>query len=445
MRLLLAALVAVNGYRAATQSITTDEAFAYNLYVANPLPEVVKIFDASHHVLQTLLVRASVAALGLSEFSVRLPTVLGGALFFFAVYRLCRRLFGRGWMFRAAVASVALNPFVLDFLSAARGYGLALGFWAWALDGMAAALEKPAEARMARIGVALGLAVAANLTFLIPVAAFALVFLLMIRRRPLALALPALLAAAVFLAVPLSYAERSKFYYGTASLWQSLAGLAEFAFRFYGPDPADANFYFGPFMARAVVFFEALAPAILLGAALGMRRDRMLMLFGGGALLTLAALVAAHYTAGMPYPEGRTGIYWMPLITLLGFVLARRMPAGFRAAGTTLGLLAAVHFALEFNVNYYAEWRFAAGARRIAREIRARDTGPVRIVSSMELEPPLNFYRQMWGVHWQQIDRRPVTDPGDYRVFVSHDRRLAEQMPVTVLYHHPLSRALLAK
>ena len=32
-----------------------------------------------------------------------------------------------------SVTALALNPYLLDFLSAARGYGLALGLWFWAV------------------------------------------------------------------------------------------------------------------------------------------------------------------------------------------------------------------------------------------------------------------------------------------------------------------------
>lgn len=85
----------------------------------------------------------------------------------------------------SAVAALSLNPFVLDLLSAARGYGPALAF-----------------------------SVSANLTFLFPNAALALLFasMLKVKRAPpkpvlLQFCLPGLVPAAAILAWPLRTAD----------------------------------------------------------------------------------------------------------------------------------------------------------------------------------------------------------------------------------------------
>src|SRR5271156_3758622 len=130
--LILLALSAVNIYRAKTQSITCDEALSYELWGAQPLPHMWESYDASNHVLQTLLSKVSVATFGLSEFALRLPTLLGGFLYFIAIYRLSSLVFGDGGLFLLSVCVLSLNPLLLDLLSAARGYGLALAFCAWA-------------------------------------------------------------------------------------------------------------------------------------------------------------------------------------------------------------------------------------------------------------------------------------------------------------------------
>ena len=133
---LLIFLFAANCYRAATQSITTDEALTFDKFVAPHLDEIFAHYDANNHVLNTALAWISVEALGIREFPLRLPSVLGGALYLWGVYRLARLVFGTGPFFLAAVALSALNPLLLDHLSAARGYGLALAFLTWALINM---------------------------------------------------------------------------------------------------------------------------------------------------------------------------------------------------------------------------------------------------------------------------------------------------------------------
>ena len=102
----------------------------------------------------------------------RLPTVLAGAWFFWTVFRLCGLIFGDGWLFLLGCAALTLNPILLDFLVAARGYGLAMAglFWAlyqmlcWFQDRSNGAAEKSLHKRLWKAALGCAIAVAANLT-----------------------------------------------------------------------------------------------------------------------------------------------------------------------------------------------------------------------------------------------------------------------------------------
>ena len=106
--LVLAVVFAANVYRARTQSFTADEAVTYNNYVSAPLRATLTDFDANNHVLNTLLEKVSAALFGASEFTLRLPSLAGGALYLAAVFLLCRRLFGQGPLLVVSVATLAL-------------------------------------------------------------------------------------------------------------------------------------------------------------------------------------------------------------------------------------------------------------------------------------------------------------------------------------------------
>ena len=127
--LLLGALVAVNAYRAWTQSITYDEAYTYQLYVSGPVGGILANTSANNHVLFSLLAKATTTAFGPSELSLRLPSVAAGAIYFATIFLLGRLVLGYVPTFTITVAALALNPLVLDFLSAGRGYGLALALF----------------------------------------------------------------------------------------------------------------------------------------------------------------------------------------------------------------------------------------------------------------------------------------------------------------------------
>jgi mannosyltransferase len=129
-------------YRAVTQSITYDEACTYIEFVRGSWWTTVTQYTANNHVLFTLLAKLSTDTLGVTELTLRLPTLLGAALYATSAFVLCRRLTDDRIVAALASAAMTLNPFVLDFLVAARGYGLALGFLLMALVMLARALDR---------------------------------------------------------------------------------------------------------------------------------------------------------------------------------------------------------------------------------------------------------------------------------------------------------------
>ena len=150
MALLLAALVVVNLYRAWTQSITYDEAVTYDAFVVGPMSHAFTGYNANNHVLFTILAKVTTGAVGTSELGLRLTSVVAGAVYFVAVFFLCRLLFGSAMIFSMAVAGLALNPLVLDFFSAARGYGLALALFMAAFYQVAVLLVRSSSDGIAR-------------------------------------------------------------------------------------------------------------------------------------------------------------------------------------------------------------------------------------------------------------------------------------------------------
>ncbi|MGB6944447.1 MAG: hypothetical protein WBE37_18760, partial [Bryobacteraceae bacterium] len=122
--LLFSVLLAANIYRAATQSFVHDEALTWQYYLSGPASDIFHTFTANNHFLATVLFKISITLFGTSEFAIRLPTVLAGAWFYWTVFRLCGMVLGDGWLFLTGCGALTLNPLLLDFFVAARGYGL---------------------------------------------------------------------------------------------------------------------------------------------------------------------------------------------------------------------------------------------------------------------------------------------------------------------------------
>jgi hypothetical protein len=114
---------------------------------------------------------------------VEVPALIGGFLYIFAMYQLCRLLTSSLALQCALFLCLVYNPFIMDYLVAARGYGLALGFLGLAMYLLAKTIVRtgaePSERmilnRAAGISVCVGFSICANFSF-----AFANGFLLLV-------------------------------------------------------------------------------------------------------------------------------------------------------------------------------------------------------------------------------------------------------------------------
>lgn len=456
--LLLAFLFAASVYRARTQSFTADEAFTYNNYIAEPLRALLTAYDANNHVLNTWLEKLSAALFGASELTLRLPGLAGGALFLAAVFVLCRRTFGGGVLLPLSAAALALNPFTLDFLSAARGYGLALGLFLWAVEFVLRYFDQDRPRFLFLSALALGLAVAANLTAAFPgVALVCSTSAVLLWRRQWrilidAFLLPGLLVAFLLLAIPLSYARPGQFYVGAPSLTAALESLVDASLFHSHPDPnfPERGFRLLKHWLRTLSLSCGTAMPALCGAALLflLRRRcqpwsgerRLAALLAATFLGTVLMLVAVHRGLGLLYPERRTGLYLIPLFWLTAFALLRPAMAHRTAAriltpvfAVFLGLFV-FQFARQWNTRYYLEWLYDSRTREIVGIIeRTRDRArpAVTVSATWPVASTVEFYKSLQGLDWLEIRSRHISkEPADYYILAGEERGAAAGLEV---------------
>lgn len=490
--LLLTFLFVTNLYRAKTQSITCDEAFSYQSFVSAPLSEMLTTYDASNHVLHTLLAKASITLFGLSEFTLRMPSLLGGLLYFIAVYCLSRLVFGQGGLFLLSVLALSLNPLLLDLLSAARGYGLALAFCMWALFHLVRCLpafggSQPSRREaleLWRIALLLALSVASNLTFVFVDAGLAglLLAVLLIdgartgnlRRNAIRslkyFIVPGTLVALVILAGPISNATMASFYFGLPSLSETSHSLAALSFSHH-PNLWGIAHYRDALSHGVDFVSTALAPAILTLAGLvwftivytwlrsgslaaHSHEDQFLFLAAGALLFAIGASVVAHRAFGLLYPWGRTGLSWIIFSVLVCLGLAKKFEGknAFTLAVrlSLLGFLGfcVAWFVLEFNTNHYAEWRYDAGTKRIVTLLRSwhsAEAGTTWRVGVSWLLPSMYFYKTLYGLEWfEPVALQEGVRGLRYFVLVGPDTELVEKMGLRTVYFDPVSTQVLA-
>jgi hypothetical protein len=504
--ILFAALFATNLYRAATQSIVHDEALTWQLYLEGPASAIFQSYSANHHFLATILFKISTTLFGDSELALRLPTVLAGGWFFWTVFRLCALVFGDGWFFLIACAALTLNPILLDFLVAARGYGLAMAGLFWALYQMLEWMDEQSRESIARgrefqdhkrlWKAALGccIAVATNLTFLMPVfiLAAAFCFLLLSRQAvtetaaPLPSAAPkarkkskkskpeaarqnthpyapfihfavpvVVLAIAFLLAAPIDLARTQDFYAGSATAVKSLRDLMEASFA-YGDSPGLLQGIEQISKNIALIFLPAGALAALILVSFTARRSRLELAtwFSSLAVACSAILLfLAHLVSGIPYPENRTGIYFVPLATLAVLGLARMLAdrAGVRhwiglAVALVFGLFV-LEFAAQWNVRSFWVWRYDADTKRIFQVLESapKPSGPIRLGVSWTLEPSLNYYRELRKASWlMPVMRDGVDGMRQFYIATPEDQGTRLWRKLKPIYRGPVSGTAVA-
>ncbi|HXP87891.1 MAG TPA: hypothetical protein VN841_24385 [Bryobacteraceae bacterium] len=225
--------------RASVQSITIDEAFTYLYFVALSLS---KAWEASsnNHVLNTLLMWISTHAFGTSSITVRLPALLGAVLYVCVCGFLCKSITNRFTLRMLLFICLTYNPFLFDFMVAARGYSLADAF-------LLAAIAVPVWNRVkgrpslqtscVLASLALGLSFTANFSFaFVDGAAFLAIVTWAIQRREGETivgtlgfcALPGLIVVLLMCGYALSHWPKGELWWGAHSLkemgqaWSSL-------------------------------------------------------------------------------------------------------------------------------------------------------------------------------------------------------------------------------
>lgn len=459
----------MNLYRAATQSITTDEAFTYNRSVSTPIPALWKDFDANDHVLHTLLCKVSTQLFGVSEFTLRIPALLGGLLYFVVSWMLSRLLFRDGPYFLLSVSALVLNPLMLDYCSIARGYGLATALFLLALYQLLRFQSAVTELwRLNVAGIALALGVTANLTVAVPgvmlIAVVATHYLgeclkardwdrLRARTNHLVdrMIVPGIVIAVTILLLPLLPAKRENFYVGATQFADSVTSLI-YACLWRPGNPFEHGALHRTAENAVLLAGRILAPglvaACVVAAFVRRRMTTPLQWLLSVVLLTAGAQILLHAWSNVPYPERRTGLYYVPLLTLLGLEAAFQAPRLLRLAASGLAVCLVGMFLLSWNVRYYDEWLFDSSTRDLMRHVQAnRSRFPaLRLTGSWPLLHGAIFYRTLYHLDWIVVGHpndRPK-EGQDLYLLTPEDWPLIEKWGLDVLVEHPVSRVRLA-
>jgi hypothetical protein len=399
-------------FRAAVVAITWDEAHTFFEYVrsASWLPHSFDYMSANNHLLNTWLMKCSVMLFGESELALRLPNVLAGGVYFFAAGKLAEHLFPRRPMALLAFLVLSLNPFVLDFFSTARGYGISLALLLCACIQLARYVNDSFHLRPAIVAqILLALATLANLTLVhVLLAAAMLLFVhrLMFHRRPgfskqaFLLTLVPVITVGGLLPYIIQLKRSGALFYGEEVKSPGAMFFSISEFSFYG---ASYSALLTPVMTVLLSAIPLIALLLVMRNATRMLNDsrgRWGMFLTLFLILSITGPVLQHLLLGSHYLAGRTALFYLPLLALNFLCMLLVFPPWLRLAGLGLaGIFSLAHFSLTSNANILFDWREQADVKQAMLLLKEKNP-PVAencfaniISTDLPYEKQVNYYR----------------------------------------------------
>jgi hypothetical protein len=422
---------AVCCYRAAHQAIIVDEATTFNKFISGPWLKLFGRYDANNHILSSLFIKATVAVAGVSEFKLRLPSLLAGLFLTLGVFWLLKQV--EWWPLRwTAFALFCLSPILLDFSIAARGYSISLAFFVWAIYFCTQQNYLPA-------GCLLGLSFAANLAIFFPLSALIVVIAILEKHwKPiLKLAVPALLLGALITAPSLRRAHRADFYIGYRDLRTAVASLASTTL--HARDDRDGILGTRDTAERIGVI--ALPIFLLLaGGAAFLAKDRRQLIPFLTLIVTIAELILAHWLFDLNYPADRTCLYFV-ILAAISWAIAGDV-SKYRVLWLLPMLIVVIQFSTQLQMHYFQFWRLEEDDKLIATLIQQASFGKdsLTVSSSWMHQPTLEFYRRYLQITAlkpvERFDPAPVTG-FDFYVLSWGDVDRAKQANLRAVFSNP--------
>jgi len=256
-------------------------------------------------------------------------------------------------------------------------------------------------------------------------------------------------------------------YYGSTSLvdvWKTLTGATFDEVNLNMVNPLVYQFL--TIIRPALPYIGALAVlAVLLTVEMSRWRSRnantnqVLVFTRLVVMITVITLLIhwlAFHTVHLLLPRNRTGLFFVPLLTLaFGGALAVRLQVSSRdlvgLCGIAVLMLAAFYFVGCLRLTYFKEWKFDADTKTLywlAEDLHRRCsiTNPF---ADWRFEAPLNFYREAYGN--QSLHQFTGASSGDppigrqaYMLSLPEHEPFIKKQGLKVIYHNDETGAAVA-
>ncbi|MDD4872883.1 MAG: glycosyltransferase family 39 protein [Kiritimatiellae bacterium] len=473
-------LMTYTGIRAYRLPFVHDEGVTYLLFLLNGASSLMDCYSANNHFLNTILMYCSSKLFGNSELALRLPNVLFHAVFMLAVFLFIRRRFSNPVLFISAFLVLNMNPFVLDFFSLARGYGIAMALMMLGIFFFMRGMRKEDRGHRDILAAfwCAGFAAFANLSFLNFLAgilgAYLLADALVRSRRDKNSGLAGIvrqvaagtdffykhiiLMLLVLIPVGLNlYKEKALYYGGQSGFWRdTVVSLITSA----GYNCSCLPVYVAVIKVL-VVFVIVLVVSILALQLMGkLRRGSMdLLLVSLIASVTAAVVLFQHFVFGTPYPIDRTAFHFLLYFGVMCILLAEYFLSSGRTIVRTaaacllvsLAVGATWHTGKNVNLDHSLVWKYDADIKDMIKDVESDlyQHGGLRKIKfgiNWLFEPSINYYYAVKRPTWLPIVTRDgIKGEYDYYYVRPDDREELLKKSVEIVREYPITGNILAR
>lgn len=442
-------------------SMTHDESSTYcHLIGKNIFPH---LFDpnawgnANNHWLNTLSIQVFTNMFGPHEWAIRLFNVLAFGAYAFFTIRLLLEMENK-YLQMAAFLFMAANPYLLDFFSTARGYGLSLAFTNAALY-FGTKFIKSDE--ISQLIWCLTLLLLATLSLFSSVIFFPAmiggIFMIYMWMkwvnkkaliRPMGIIIVFATITAALTIIPIRSLSRSEeFKWGAQSMLECFNSLVTHSS--YSKAYAPNGIFLVGFLTCLLVFAFIKIGAQVLNRDFIIKR-RTLVTSCITFLLLLVIMFMARHLSDTFYPIDRKTVMFLPFLGLISFgamdlVSNRRIKT---AMGTMIAVLLAFHFILSVNFHSVREWWYDENTKEFAHRVMQDTKQPPSLGCHWMFHPTLTFYNQTLYDNKLKIHEynKEIDTMQVYDYFICFDSDVEKLKPkYNALYRIPEGRIILKR
>jgi hypothetical protein len=452
--------------RAYMLSLTIDEAHTFLTFVPMSFIDIIRynnIVDANNHILNTLLIKLISHFFGNSELVLRIPNLIGHAIYLMASYFIVKKI-------KSPVIAVSgflllnFNPILLEFFSLARGYGLATGLTLMSVNFVLDYFLTKNKRAIALSFLFAFLAVLGNFSTLVYYAGILLIFSFQFviefrdvsKRKGIFMKyLPMLLFTLMlfyFSYEPITklISHNALYIGGDTGFWYDTIGSLI--------NCTWYNLYCNytlAILSQVVIIIIVSCSAICLVLSVlkkdySEKHNLSLIAF---CLLIFPCIISIcqHLLIGSKYMQHRMGLFLIPLFIVNIIFLADSI--NWKKAGMLLvSILAAIltfHTVQTANFKYTLIWQYDAQTKDAIKDIIAihnENNKDINLGVYTFYEPAATYYKKRWNLSWLTITNTSNSQvPCDYYFIESMDDDKVDAKSKKVIKTYETSGAFLVK